>query len=167
MNVDNYPNLTNLIKINLCLSHRNADVERGFSFSSLTLDESRASMSERTLNARLNTCYALKIFYMKPEDFPTIKELVKLTLQSNKSYKSFLENEKQIMIQDKIKKKHLEIDKIKQDEVKENLLIRKNVEDLEKQLEDSSKNIKESSVLLNSLIKQTNEKLKNEIVKRI
>lgn len=159
-----YPNLVNIVQMSLSLSHGNSDVERGFSHSALVLDEKKSNLAERTLNARLNTHTALKMYDMLPENVPITDELIKLALQANKSYKLYLENEK-------IKKK-MEEEAVLQREknmlqeeqlLKERILMTKTIEDIEQTLNSASKDKNEHEKLIQILIQETNKKLKTAI----
>lgn len=53
--IPKFPAVTKIMKCFLSLTHGSADVERGFSVSGDVLTEDKTSMTEKTLNARLNS----------------------------------------------------------------------------------------------------------------
>lgn len=90
-----YPNLKKIIQSILCLSHGNADVERGFSTSARILTKDRSSMSEKTLNSVLLVADAIKCCYNnKPESIEITPELYKLAKNAHSSYELYLEENK-------------------------------------------------------------------------
>ena len=48
-----YPNLSEVVKNTLTITHGSASIERGLSLFGRILSEGRASMNERALNAKL------------------------------------------------------------------------------------------------------------------
>ena len=71
-----YPLIEEVVKMSLTVPHGSADVERGFSLSARILSEERASMSERTLNARLNVIHGIKLFENNRTKVPVTKGLL-------------------------------------------------------------------------------------------
>lgn len=65
-----------VVKVALSFSHGNADVERGFSKSKLTLTKDKTKMDERTLNARLTTYDSTKGFKNKLHLLPIDQNLL-------------------------------------------------------------------------------------------
>lgn len=82
-----YTNLDILVKSLLCISHGNADVERGFSTSGLVLTDLKPQMKVRTLIDEI------KSYQNKIHLFPINSDLIKLAHNAKKRYDLYLQNE--------------------------------------------------------------------------
>ncbi len=129
LNDDKYPNLAQVVKPSLTLSHGSANVERGFSRSSRVLTEDKASMSVKTLNSRLTVLDGLQSFGNKPECVPITKELLNLARNAHNNYNLYLEKER-IRKEEETRKK--EIAEKEEAMVKENI---RKIEESEKDIE--------------------------------
>jgi hypothetical protein len=88
--VDKWKVLPAVVKACLCLSHGNADVERGFSKSGNILTEGNTAMSLKMLNARLTVSAAMMACSNKPHLVPVTRQLLKLGCQAHSSYTAYL-----------------------------------------------------------------------------
>lgn len=75
-NEPKYPNLAIVVKNIICISHGNSDVERGFSISGHVLTDDRTLMTEKTLNARLNTLDGLRPYNNQIYKVPIPMDLI-------------------------------------------------------------------------------------------
>lgn len=100
-NSEKYPNLDVFFKSLLSISHGQSDTERGFSTSGLILTEDRSCMSEKTLNARLNTIDAIRCFGKDVTQIPIDRALITLAINARKAYGLYLEEEKQKRLEKK------------------------------------------------------------------
>lgn len=96
LNDSRYPNVSRVVKAILSLPHGSADVERGFSLSSLHLTEDRTRMSERKLNARITISDAMKKYNNRADLVPMTKDLINYGQNAHRSYKNYLEEQKKI-----------------------------------------------------------------------
>lgn len=131
-----YPLISKVIKLTLTISHGNADVERGFSKSKLILTDDKTSMKERILNARLTVYEATKQFKGNVHLIPITKELISKGRNANKSYVTYLENEKR---KQEEKAKLEEEDRKRLEEEKENL---KKLDRMKKDIKGLEENLK-------------------------
>lgn len=90
-----FPALSKMLRCFLSMSHGSGTIERGFSQSSLVLTDDKAQMNERTLNARLNVKYGLKIFFNDDlESMPIGKELIQSAQRAYKNYSLYMEEQR-------------------------------------------------------------------------
>lgn len=90
-----YPNLQKVVEGVLCLSHGNAEVERGFSVSSKILTLERNCLNEKTLNSVLLVADSVKNMYdNKIETMTITSELYKLAKNAHAAYHSYQEEKK-------------------------------------------------------------------------
>lgn len=89
-----FPALEIFVKSILSVSHGNTDVERGFSSSALILTEERSQMSERTLNAHMNTLDTIKSVNKQVELIQIDKTLISMASSARKSHDLYLCNKK-------------------------------------------------------------------------
>jgi hypothetical protein len=89
-----FPLVTKIVKASLSLVHGSADVERRFSDSGNQLTEERASMSIKTLNARMIIKDGLKKYNNKPDRVLITKQLITMGRLAHSRYKAYLEEQK-------------------------------------------------------------------------
>ncbi len=90
-----YSALSKMLRSLLSMPHGSGDIERGFSQSSLILTESTPQMNERTLNARLNVKYGLKLFFKNDlENMPIDKELISLAQRAYRNYCFYMDEKR-------------------------------------------------------------------------
>lgn len=90
-----YPNLQKVIRALLCLSHGNAEVERGFSQSMRILTKDRNSLEEKTFNSILTVSDAIKNVYAgEVHKIEITPELCKLHQHARAAYDSYLTEKK-------------------------------------------------------------------------
>lgn len=148
--------ISKVVKLALSLYHGNADVERGFSKSKLTLTKDKTRMDERTLNARLTKYDSTKKFKNEFHLLPVDQDLLSKGQKAHNSYKSYLEEEK-------IRKNEIEVasrrEKVKIEEEKENL----------KKIKKINSDVKELEIHLKHLQKQKTElkKSSNELMENV
>lgn len=88
-----FPNVSKVIKSVLSISHGQADVERGFSESGLILTDDKTNLGIRTLNARLNIKFALKLYYNNNHNLVDVdKNFINSARQAHKNYMMYLED---------------------------------------------------------------------------
>lgn len=133
-----YPHLTTVVKAILCLSHGNAEVERGFSQSIRIMTKDRNAMSEKTMNSILVVLDALNhVYHNRIEEIPIREELLILARNAHSSYESYLsEKKKQDELEaDELRRKEEErkaLEKRKRSIIKE----KNNIRELEGKLKD-------------------------------
>jgi len=104
MGESKFPLVTKIVKASLSLVHGSADVERRFSDSGNQLTEERASMSIKTLNARMIIKDGLKKCNNKPDLVLVTKQLITMGRSAHIKYKAYLEEQKKNEIEKKEKK---------------------------------------------------------------
>lgn len=135
-----YPTITSVVKSALCLSHGNAELERGFSDSARYLTDEKASMNERTLNAAMTVKSSMKTYFNKPQLVPPSKELLNLSRNAYASYKAYLEDERKRKKEDLEKKEEDRINKAKEEELKKIIIKeKKTIASEENKLEELKK----------------------------
>ena len=92
-----YPLINKLVQAALCLSHGNADVERGFSRSGYIITPTTACTSLLTLNSKMISAQELKYFNNRPSEVPITKEFLNLAATANSKYKNKLDEEKKML----------------------------------------------------------------------
>lgn len=139
-----FPLVSKVVKVALSFSHGNADVERGFSKSKLTLTKDKTRMDERTLNARLTIYDSTKGFKNNLHLLTIDQNLLLKGQNAHNSYKNYLEGEE---------KRRKEISEASK---KEKIRIEQEKENL-KQIQQITSNVKELEIELQNLQKQKNE----------
>lgn len=155
----NYANMEIFVKSLLSVSHGQADVERGFSTSSLVLTEERNAMSERTLNSRLNTIDAIKDVDKDVTKIQIDRELITLAHNAHAKYQDYLKEEKE-------KKKEEEREKIEKEKRREEIMQsgverskrRLELDELTAQIQNVNKKIKDKEACVTDVM-ETAEKM--------
>lgn len=130
------------------MTHGSADIERGFSTSGDVLTDDKTEMTERTLNARLNSKCGLQLFFgNSPLLVPIDNNFIKSGRYAYQNYSIYME-----------KRKEEEKEKQKEEELNEQRRM-ENVEILSKKRKDQSKNA-------SKLMSEANERLKKAIAKK-
>ena len=78
--------MSEVVKNALTITHGSPSIERGFSLSGRVLSEERASMNERTLNAKLFVIDGLGRFGGRARNVAVTEDLIKLAKSARKSY---------------------------------------------------------------------------------
>lgn len=144
-----YPTVAQVVKAALCLSHGNAELEKGFSDSARYLTEDKANMSERTLNAAMTVKSGMRSYSYLPQLVPASKELLDLARHACANYKAFLEEQR---------KKNEEEQQAKDDEMARMI----EEEENRKQLDKTRENIESEEIKLKDLQKNQESKRKIE-----
>lgn len=95
LNEYKYPTIKKILRAALSISHRAADIERGFSESNRIMPDEKACMSLRMFNPRKYIKDGLRLFRNKPQLVPINNNLLFAAENSKKNYKAYLENERQ------------------------------------------------------------------------
>lgn len=83
-----FPNLTVLVKLCLCISHGNADVERSFSNNKMILTSHRTTISDATLNGLRKISSFMNTYDHKPELLPIDAAMLKSVRAARQNYHS-------------------------------------------------------------------------------
>lgn len=111
-----HPELAKVVKAALTLSHGNADVERGFSYSGHILTSDRTSLSQRTLDCTIMAKQCISYLYDgKIENIVITKDLLKLSRTAYVSYKQYCEEQNKI--KEKKKQKEKEKEELEQQQI--------------------------------------------------
>lgn len=163
--VAKYPNLRVVVQALLCLSHGNAEVERGFSLSARVLTKDRNPLHERTLNSILIVSDAIKHDYENcVNNIEITPELHKLAQTARQHYEEYLttkkqqeEHDKQEVLEKRKKQETLE------KEMKAKEIEKENVKRLERSLVDVQKKEHTKNKAATELLHEANEKLKKAL----
>ncbi len=159
-----YPLVTKVIQACMCLSHGNADIERGFSSSARALTADRASMSERMLNAIETVKSGLKYYGGKPELVPIDKQLLTSAHLAHSRYQIYLEEQKRIKVENEAKEKQAIQDKKQEDDARKKLENdRKDIAAYEEQLKKIKEEERSQRNTANKLFFEANERLKKAV----
>lgn len=158
---EKFPTLKLVIQTILCLSHGNAEVERGFSRSMRILTKDRNSLGEKCFNAILTVADALKTVYNNRVDLvPISKELCTLAKTAHSAYEDYLsakKREEERRTNDE--KRRLENEKIRQEELKHKDIENEQIIQLEKKLKDIKKQETNKVKAASELLQDANQKL--------
>lgn len=162
-----FPTVASVVKAALCLSHGNAQLERGFSDSGRFLTDDKSQTCERTLNAAMTVKSGMKKYLNKPQLVPSSKELLQLARHACSNYKAYLEEESRKNEEKARKDKAQREKEAEEKERKEKLA--KDKETLtseEKKLEELKKNQEAKRKIENKLFEEANKRLKSALEKQ-
>lgn len=160
-----FPAVTKIVKCFLALTHGSADVERGFSTSGDVLTDDKTLMTERTLNAKLNTKCGLKMFYgNSPISVPIDKDFIKSARYAYQNYSLYMEKCKEEELKKQERKDRDEQKKMENVRIFEKIRSGKNdIDNLEKVLNDKIKNQSDNAT---QLLSEANDRLKKAIANK-
>lgn len=141
------------------MSHGQSELERGFSATSLILTEGRASMSEQTLNACINTVDAIKSVNKDVTKIPIDNKLISMAHNARKQYQLYLDSEKEKRLKE-AETKQKESEKLEMERSARNKRklevdeLTEKVEKARKKINEKNWSIKEMSVAADQMLKK-------------
>lgn len=164
-NTHTFPCISKVIKSVLSISHGQADIERGLSQSGLILTDDKTNLGLRTLNARLNIKFTLKLFFEDNHNLVTIdKSFITSARHAHMNYMIYLEECKQRKLE--MKKSQMDKEKRKIDEaatMEKFSKEKKSIKVLEEKVKEKEK---ESHHNARKLLQEANDRLKDAIRKK-
>jgi len=164
MGESKFPLVTKIVKASLSLVHGSADVERRFSDSGNQLTEERASMSIKTLNARMIIKDGLKKYNNKPDRVLVTKQLITMGRSAHIKYKAYLEEQKKNEIEKKRKENQKEEEKKMQEQLmKDQVKKRNDIFVLEAQYKEAKQENDNNIEAREKLLEEAVNRLKNAL----
>ncbi|KAJ6639772.1 hypothetical protein Bhyg_12519, partial [Pseudolycoriella hygida] len=152
-------------KVVLSITHGSGGIERMISNSGLILSEDKTLTSLRTLNARLDTKFRLKLFFNDDHtSVPIDKNFIASARRARQSYFLYLEGVKSKEAE--LKKKQVEDEKQRMENISKKDAIAKetnSIKDIENVLKEKEK---ENSHNASKLLEEANDRLKKAIEKK-
>lgn len=166
--IDNSKTLASVAKVIqsvLSITHGSGGIERMISNSGLILSEDKALTSLRTLNARLDTKFGLKLFFNDDHtSVPIDKNFIASARRARQSYFLYLESVKSKEAE--LKKKQVEDEKQRMENISKKDAIAKetnSIKDIENVLKEKEN---ENSHNASKLLEEANDRLKKAIEKK-
>lgn len=160
-----FPSLSKVIKSILTIAHGSAGIERILSSSGQIITEDKTRTSLRTLNARLDTKYGIKLYFENDHNqVPVDKNFIAAARRARQSYMLYLEQMKNKEAEEK-KKKLEEENRRKQNLEKVDAIAKekRSIEEIEKILKTRER---ENTYSGSKLLEEANDRLKEAIKKK-